>query len=219
MRENIRLREKYNNTLSACSVCQTVQPWPMPLKLWADKASFYQITCKNCRLYVPPTYFTRNLHLLTLQNIIRNLTTIIRDLRRRGFFLWVGSCLYTRVFSSEKKGHLKQSRSVKPLFYYLIFSLIWSHSVLDITLTLCFHRLDWKREFVWFYLFLFFFSPTPFTPFPFHFTIITDFFIPQTGYPGKYTHMNTQVHMCSLWSVSLAARECLLSVCQAPGQS
>uniref|UniRef100_A0A8D3C4U9 Integrin, alpha 8 n=1 Tax=Scophthalmus maximus TaxID=52904 RepID=A0A8D3C4U9_SCOMX len=40
--------------------------------------------------------------------------------------------------SAKEKKHLKRSRSVKPQFHYLIFSLIWSRSVLKITPALCF---------------------------------------------------------------------------------
>lgn len=206
-RENIRLRDrkKYNDTLSACS-CQKFKPQPIFLKLWADKAVFNQITCSNSLLYVPPTYFT-HLHLLMSQHITES------EIQLRIFFIWVWSCLYTHThIKFWKKSHLKQSRSVKPLFYYLIFSLISNHSALSITLVLCFHRLGWNREFV-----------LPFhSSFPFSFSFCyNNIFLHSTNRISREirTHKYTQVHMCGLWSVSLAERECVLSVCQAPGQS
>lgn len=85
--EGVKTRDwkKCKYTLAAHSVCQTVKPQPISLKLWANKASFNQVTCRNSLLNVQPTYFTRHLHLLKPHYNHRR------------------SCLYTWVFQFRRK--------------------------------------------------------------------------------------------------------------------
>lgn len=148
------------------------------------------------------------------EKLLWNNRTILKTRSFSYLFMCVG-------FRFTKKEFLKQSRSVKSLFYYLIFHLICSRSAFS--RTWAFLRLKCRICLVFFYLFLFF-APTLLPGSPSHSATKTDFFIPQTGYwdeaGGPRTHTSTQKFTCAgSRSVSQTTRRCVLSASQTPGAS
>lgn len=82
-----------------------------PKKLWVDKATFNRITLKQLIIFCTTYLLYKANPFSDLTNCIRNLTPIMQEFLG-GFF-----CCWNEI-------HPRQRRSLKPLFYGLIFSLI-----------------------------------------------------------------------------------------------